>query len=49
MGGRHTAHRNRARPVVQHMALAPGMYCYKFVIDDVWTMDEANPTPATVG
>ena len=25
------------------MALAPGMYCYKFVIDDVWTMDEANP------
>ena len=25
------------------MPLAPGMYCYKFVIDDVWTMDDANP------
>ena len=25
-----------------NLPLSPGMYCYKFVIDGVWTMDEAN-------
>ena len=25
------------------MPLAPGMHCYKFVIDDVWSLDDGNP------